>query len=156
VYTETVRWPLWFHLLLGGAAILVGVSAVRAVVQQGLAVATLIPAPLAVVLLYIWWRFRYLGIEAGPDGLRFGFGRPRKPVPADRIESVEIETYRFTRYMGWGWRVGWQPRDRAWSVLGHPRGVRVRYRDAQGLLWSVFLSSARPEELRAAVGRKEI
>jgi len=155
VYTETVRWPAWFNAILGAVVILMGVGAVRTLLREGGTLAALFPLPLAALFGYVWWHFRCLVLEVGPGEVRFGFGRAGRRVPAERIEAMEPEAYSFLRYMGWGWRLGWTPRDRAWSVLGHRRGVRLRYRDAKGALWSVFVSSGDPERACAALQGKK-
>jgi hypothetical protein len=46
--------------------------------------------------------------------------------------------------MGWGYRIGWRKGDRAYSVLGHRRGVRLKFGDEAGRDWSVFLSCSDP------------
>jgi len=155
VYTETVRWPAWFHALLGAAVILMVVGVVRTLFREGWTPVALFPLPLAGLFAYVWWHFRHLQLEIGAGAVKFGFGHPGRTVPAERIESMEPETYSFLRYMGWGWRLGWRPRDRAWSVLGYRRGIRLRYRDDRGALWSVFVSSNDPERACAALQRKK-
>ena len=34
--------------------------------------------------------------------------------------------------MGWGYRIGWSKGDRAYSVIGHRRGLRVHFTDERG------------------------
>jgi hypothetical protein len=78
------------------------------------------------------------------DGISYGFGRPSNFVPWSRVRSMEPDDYRFSRYRGWGWRIG-GVRDRAYSLLGYKRGVRLVIEDEKGRAWSIFLASRDPE-----------
>ncbi|MHC4222966.1 MAG: hypothetical protein ACYSX0_18980 [Planctomycetota bacterium] len=147
-YRERVSWPLWFHLLMGGAVLgsLIGALPADAGLWR------LIPLAVCLTLSAVWWGMRYLHVELGPDGAIFGFGGPKRTVPPERIHSAEPEDYSVARYMGWGYRIGWKKGDRAYSVLGYSRGVRLKFGDEAGREWSVFLSCSDP---RAAVEATE-
>jgi hypothetical protein len=94
---------------------------------------------------------RHIELEFGPDGAGFGFGRVTRRVPRERILLAEPAAYPVARFMGWGYRLGWQPRERAYSILGCPRGIRLRFLDEEGREWTVFLSSRDPESAVAAL-----
>ncbi|MHC4933624.1 MAG: hypothetical protein ACYTGV_15700 [Planctomycetota bacterium] len=140
VYRERVSWPLWFHIVMGGAVLgsLAGALPIKAGLWR------LVPLAVGVTLAVVWWGMRYLHLELGPEGAAFGFGGPRRTVARDRISSAEPEDYSVARYMGWGYRIGWTKGDRAYSVLGHRRGVRLKYTDEGGKEWSVFVSCCDP------------
>jgi hypothetical protein len=151
-HRETVHWPLWSHLAAGAAILfLVGGSAGLLVRGAGAAAAALAFASAAVIGA-VWWRMRHLALEFGPGGAAFGFGGPRRRVPRERVVSADVEAYSWARYMGWGYRIGWKPRDRAYSLPGTGRGVRLVFDDERGRRWSVFLSSASPEAAVQALG----
>ncbi|HEX5135544.1 MAG TPA: hypothetical protein VFY93_01100 [Planctomycetota bacterium] len=148
-YRERVPWPGWFLLALG----LVPVGGYAALVTSdapGWAIAALAVPLLAAA--YGIWRLRHVEIEFGKEGVGFGFGGIRRRVPRDRVVGAEPKAYSVARYMGWGYRFGWEPRERAYSVLGCPRGVLLTFDDEQGRRWKVFLSSREPEKAVAAMG----
>jgi hypothetical protein len=149
-HREQVRWPGWFLASLG--LVLVG--------GYGAALAATGATPLWTSLLALpllaagWaiWRLRFLALEFGPRGVGFGFGGIRRRLPRSRIASAEAKGYPVARYMGWGYRIGWEPGERAYSVLGCPRGVLLTFEDDRGRPCKVFLSSREPEKAVAALG----
>lgn len=149
-YRERVSWPLWFHFIMA-VPVLIGlwltVYGFTRASHQPVA-----PALTVAMFGYVWWRMRHLAIEVGPDAVAFGFGGPRRRVPRESVASVATEEYSALRYMGWGYRFGREPRERAYSVAGHEGGLRLVFRDEKDRQWTVFLSSADPERLRAAIG----
>lgn len=150
-YRERVRWPGWFRLI-----IVVGVGGGLAAIALGArsgdsAWAVAVKALPLLVIAYVFWRMRFLEIEFGPEGAAFGFGGLRRRVPADRILGAEACDYSAIRFMGWGYRIGWEPHERAYSILGHGRGVLLRFRDHRGVTWRVFLSCTAPESAVAAL-----
>ena len=148
IYREKLTWPAWVHLALGAAVGLStygGVNLLRRSWQGWIAIG------LALVLGYIWFRIRYLVLEISPDGIAFGFGKPGRRVPGGRIRSAEPTEYSFARYMGWGYRIGWKPRERAYSLIGYPRGLRVVFADDRDRIWDVYLSSRDPEAAAEAL-----
>ena len=152
-YRETVSWPFWCHLLFGAAILICLVSGAILVADRRLWSGA--PGIVAgVVMLIVWLRMRTIVLEAGPEGIAFGFVRPRRRVSSEQvIEAVERE-YSVARYMGWGYRFGWKPRDRAYSVIGCQRGVELRFRDPQGE-WTVFVSCRSPDRVIGALGSRE-
>ena len=152
-YRERVRWPLWFHLIFA-VFVALNVVVVAKAGEGAPPMARLVPAALAALLAYIWWRLRWLELRLDAEGAAFGFGGLKRVVPGARIRSVRVEEYSFGKYMGWGYRIGWlRPRDRAYSLPGCPRGVRLEFDDAQGRLWSVYLSSRDPDSAVAALNK---
>ncbi len=145
-----MAWPAWVHILVFcpvGLAIYAGIEAFR---QRGWDWGLL---PFAVVssIGVVWWRFRYLFVTVDPTELTVGFGPLRRVIARARIQSVTIEEYPVSRYMGWGYRIGWKKGDRAYSIPGPGRGVRIEYDDENGDPWSIFVSSFEPEALAAAL-----
>ncbi|MHC4957462.1 MAG: hypothetical protein ACYTGN_03735 [Planctomycetota bacterium] len=151
-YSEQVRWPAWCHLLLwlgivicmvGGAVPLADGSFVG------------LPALLVgVVLAAVWLGMRVLVVEAGPEGLAYGFLRPRRRIEREQIVEAAAADYAFSRYMGWGYRIGWQRGERAYALIGYRRGLRVRYTTEKGER-IVFLSCSDPERAVLALGPKK-
>lgn len=142
-HSESITWPAWLHLLIAGAVALCLFVAIR-LLFRGQPAAAAIPFAVGSCLAIVWWRMRRLVLEFGPEGAAFGFSGLNRRVPRSAIRSAEIESYSAARYMGWGYRFGWKPRDRAYSLIGFRRGVRLQFADERGE-WSVFLSCADPE-----------
>ncbi len=94
------------------------------------------------------------GMELAEMGIAFGFGRPSRQVPTDRIRNAQAVDYSFTRYMGWGYRIGWKPRERAYSIMGYGRGIQIAFLDDQDREWNVFLSARDPDAAVAALRPK--
>jgi len=82
------------------------------------------------------------------DGVSYGLFKASNFVPWSRVDSLEPEIYRFSRYRGWvGVGAIGGARDRAYSLLGYKRGVRLRFQHENGRAWSVFLASRDPEAI---------
>jgi hypothetical protein len=153
LHRERVAWPAWFYLVVG-AALAIGISGTTgALVRHGAGLGPAVALVALLVVAAVLWRLRCVVLEFGPEGASFGFGRLGRHVPADRIVSAEAEEYSAARYMGWGYRMGWEPRDRAYSVIGCARGVRLVFDDERGRRWRVFLASRDPEAAIAALNR---
>lgn len=150
MYRESVTWPLWFHLLFGALVAVCVVAAVRSISKADAAIHVPAMAGGAALFGFVWWRFRRIDLETGPEGVAFGFGGLNRRVPRGRIESVEVEDYSFARYMGWGYRVGWGRGDRAYSVIGYRRGLRIVFVDERDRPWRIFVSCADPDAARKA------
>ncbi len=148
-YRERLRWPGWFLVVLGFALI----GGYVAFGRSGAAPtwAFLLAALPFVLGAYVLWRLRFLELEFGPSGIGYGFGRVSHRVPRERILGAAAMDYPAARYMGWGYRFGWERRERAYSVFGCKRGVLVRFADEEGRPCKVFLSSAAPEAALAAL-----
>jgi hypothetical protein len=150
LHRERVTWPGWFLVSL--VLVLVG--------GYGAALGAFGSTPLWTLLLalplllagYGVWRLRFLEIEFGREGVGYGFGGIRRRVPRGRVHLAEAKNYPLARYMGWGYRIGWEPRERAYSVLGCRRGVLLTFDDERGRRSKVFLSSREPEKAVEALG----
>lgn len=151
-YRETVSWPLWCHVLFGAAALFCLVSGAIVVADGRWSGVPGVAAGAAMVLAGVM--MRNVTVEAGPEGIAFGFVRPRRRVSREQLIEAQEEVYSPTRYMGWGYRFGWKPRERAYSVIGCRRGVRVRFRDARGE-WTVFVSCRNPGRILQALGSRQ-
>jgi hypothetical protein len=147
-YRENVWWPGWFLIGLGLIVVAGCVVLGTRATQSWAPLAALLPL---VCVAYAIWRLRFVALEFSPSGVGFGFGRISRRVPRERIHSAEAKDYPAVRYMGWGYRLGWERRERAYSVLGCRRGVLLTFDDEQGHRWKVFLSSREPERAIAAL-----
>ncbi len=155
VHREELVWPGWTQFamilpLIGGVG-----GLIWAYSQDRLTTGIVIAAGVLVLVGLVFLRFRSIVIEFGPDGAAFGFNKPSRRVPCDRIVAAEVETYDVARYMGWGFRFGWEARDRAYSIMGHPRGIRLIFDDEKGRRWKVFVSIDDPETAMKALGLED-
>lgn len=146
-YRERVRWPGFLLVALALVLVVGCVVLVGAAPTWGFALAAL---PLLVVA-YAIWRMRFVDLEFGQEGVGFGFGRISHRVPRSRILGADAIDYPAARFMGWGYRIGWERGERAYSVIGCRRGVLLRYTDERGRNRKVFLSSRTPEAALAAL-----
>ena len=149
-YRERLTWPLWLHgavVLVWGAAF---VGLVLLLLRHGPRIDQAVAAAILLVVAYVWWRVRHLDVVAGAEALAFGLGGGRGGVPAGGVQLEPRSTPAL-----WGYRLGWDKGERACSVLGYPRGVRVCFDDERGRRWNVFLSCRSPESVVQALGRKE-
>ena len=151
-YRERVAWPAWCHLFVAIPVVIAIVGGVEFVRREGWDWLTLLPFVAIALLPAFWWRIRYIHLEAGADGVAFGFTGPRRRVARARILSATVEEYSPSRYMGWGYRIGWKSGDRAYSVPGPGRGVRFEFTDEEGTPWSIFVSSYDPETVVRSLG----
>ena len=150
-YRERVPCPGWFQFVLLVAMGVLAYAA-AAMLARGALGGAAVPGAVLTVLAIVLWRMRFIALEFGPEGAAFGFGGLNRRVPRDRIETAAPESYSVARYMGWGYRFGWQARDRAYSMIGYPRGIRLVFLDDRGRRWHVFLSSRDPEAAVTALG----
>ena len=155
MYREEVSWPVWFHLIFAAVVALCAGAAIAALRRSGLGLHSAVLLASALLAAGAWWRMRHVALEVGPDEVAFGFGGLRRRVPRARIEALERETYPVARYMGWGYRFGWKPRDRAYSIIGRREGLRLRFRDERDRTWHIFLACSDPQAALNAFDRKE-
>jgi hypothetical protein len=149
-YREQVRWPGWFLVALGFIMI-AGYVAMELGASGGPPSALFAASAPLLLAAYGLWRLRHVEIEFSREGVGFGFGAIRRRVPRERVVATEAKDYPAARYMGWGYRLGWEPRERAYSVLGCRRGVLLTFDDERGRRWKVFLSCRDPERAIAAL-----
>jgi hypothetical protein len=150
-YSERVGWPAWLHLVMVVCVVAGALGALPFFRGQGGAI-HLVPLGVAAVLALVWWKMRFLCLEIDAEEVSFGFGRPGRVVRRARVRTAAPEDYSAIRYMGWGYRIGGPPRDRAYSVIGCRRGVRLVFADEQDREWSVFVACRDPEAALDALG----
>jgi hypothetical protein len=151
-YDEAVlapRWMMWVGL---GIAVLSGVAATSALRDASLATSerALTAAAIALsglVVGLVALVFSRLRVHAGPEGVRAAFGPFAKTIEPSSIAGVRAEHYRWLRFGGWGVRLSWNLRDRAYSVPFVPEGVTILLQGGR----TVFFSSRQPERLAAAI-----
>jgi hypothetical protein len=143
------RWLVWLGLVFAALAGLAVSATLRdaslALSERLLMVLTVLGAGFAVGAVALV--FSRLRVEAGPDGVRAGFGPFRSMYRAEAIEGATPDRYRWLRFGGWGIRWSWNLRDRAYSVPFVARGVTIRLQGGR----TVFLSSHEPEHLAATI-----
>ncbi len=152
VYQETLPGlPGWLGVtvfaagIAGAVAILVSSRDQVAEPLFWLAAAPGAAAAVLAALAMARWR---LETEVRPGLLRVRLRPLRaREIGLEDLTSCEARTYRpFADYLGWGWRVG--PAGHALTVPG-TTGVQLALKSGERLL----ISSARPEELVAAIRR---
>ena len=148
IYHERCAWPLSCRLAYG--ALIVGMPLIAVI--SGDPIGVWVFGGVSLLLAIVGYRLAWVEFRIGEEGVEYGFRGLRNFVPWSRIHALEAETYPL-RYLGWGYRIGGR-RDRAYSVIGPRRGVRLRFEDEQGKEWSIFLSSRTPEAAVEAANRK--
>ncbi|NQT49270.1 hypothetical protein HQ571_01100 [Candidatus Kuenenbacteria bacterium] len=92
-----------------------------------------------VVLFY----FRELVIIVTESRILFGFGKFRKKFYTGNIESIEIDDYKFSNYLGYGIRYG---RDKSIGYVPRGgKGLRMKFKNEKRIY---FFSTDRPDELK--------
>ena len=121
-YREVLYWPRWFYVLL--VLIFLGIPVAAMFYEsEGSPYWALLPMGVGFVVLWLYGRMEF---RVDADGVHYGFRTASNFVPWARIDSVQPERYVFLRYGGWGWRIGGR-RNRAYSLIGYPRGIRVKF-----------------------------
>ena len=153
-YEEAVLAPRWMSWLSVGVAMFGGLLAPAILRDQALTPGERLTTALTVVgacalVGLAGLVFSRLTVRAGADGIRAGFGPFATTLAPDSIEGVRAERYRWLRFGGWGLRLSWNLRDRAYSVPFVREGVTIRLQGGR----TVFVSSRQPERLAAAIDR---
>jgi hypothetical protein len=151
-YDEAVYAPRWFAWLSVGVAMFGGLVAPAILRDPELTSGERVAAAVAVMLACALAGgaglvFSRLSVRASTDGVRAGFGPFATTLAPDSIEGVRAEPYRWLRFGGWGLRLSWNLRDRAFSVPFVREGVTIRLQGGR----TVFVSSRQPERLAAAI-----
>ena len=55
-----------------------------------------------IAFVFAAYNFRSLNIRIENDGISFGFGVFRKHIRWNEIESISVQPYLFSRFLGWG------------------------------------------------------
>ena len=154
-FDESVRSPNWVFILFGGvlglfAGLLTGLTISGAlegneslVVYAVLGVATLL-------ILFVMLNFLALLTTISDHGLEFRFGLFARRFTWNEINGAEAKQYNWLSYGGWGIRIAFGGR-RAWSLLGVSHGVEVSVTGSNDRQLTYFVSSARPDDLAAAL-----
>lgn len=154
-FDESVRSPNWVFILFGAvlglfAGLLTGLPISGAlegneslVVYAVLGVATLL-------ILFVMLNFLTLLTTVSDRGLEFRFGLFARRFAWNEINGAEAKPYNWLSYGGWGIRIAFGGR-RAWSLLGVSHGVEVAVKGRNERQLTYFVSSARPDEMAAAL-----
>jgi hypothetical protein len=151
-YEEAVFAPRWMSWLSVGIAMLGGLLAPAILRDPDLTSGERLATAVLVVVAcglggFAGLVFSRLSVHAGPDGVRASFGPFATHLDASTIEAVRAERYPWLRFGGWGLRLSWNLRDRAYSVPFVREGVTIRLQGGR----TVFVSSRQPERLAAAI-----
>jgi hypothetical protein len=148
-----VRMAGWFFALMGAIALISGGSVVTAAISTGRfapLAALLFTLPLLAFITLMFSHLR-LTVTATQVIVQYGLFGPKIPVAG--IEHVSAEDYHWTKYGGYGIRVGLDG-TLAYSVPGAGgKVVRSHYRDAKGGEKKVVVSSDDPNGIVAAIER---
>jgi hypothetical protein len=152
-YRERVPMPGWVVPalgLLGGLWVARRVRGLRGHKPRWRKALSLMNAvSTAFMLLGAVRRFGYIAIEVEEQNIRLGLGPMEKRIPAQNVRDVRVAIYNPLRFLGWGYRLGFDGR-RAFSQIGVPRGVEITA-DEDGRQRRYFVSSNEPEALASAV-----
>ena len=101
---------------------------------------------LLIVLIFnviVLFYFRELTITVTESRILFGFGRFRKKFYTGNIESIKVDEYKFSNYLGYGIRYG---RDKSIGYVPRGgKGLRMKFKNEKR---AYFFSTARPDELK--------
>ena len=151
-YDESVpapRWMLWLGLAVSALAGLAAATTLRdsdlssferAASAVGIGLSGLVVGLICLL-------FSTLRVHADPEGVRAAFGPFASTFVPGSIAGARPERYRWSRFGGWGIRLAWNLRDRAFSVPFVPEGVTIQLREGR----TVFVSSRQPDRLAAAI-----
>ncbi|KKQ79684.1 MAG: hypothetical protein UT02_C0027G0004 [Parcubacteria group bacterium GW2011_GWC2_38_7] len=149
VYQDKVKSsPIVLAVLLLGVVIVVIVGLVM-YFQQSLTIdSSALPTLLVVFVadLLILLTFRQMQIVVTDKELRFGFYIFRKRINLKNIESVEIQDFKFTEYMGYGIR--YSRNNTVGYVPCGGRGLKIK---VKGETRNFFFICNRPEEAQTFI-----
>ncbi len=154
-FDESVRSPNWVFLLFGGvlgllAGLLTGLPIAGAIEGSGSLFVYAVLGIAMLVILFVMANFLALLTTVSDHGLEFRFGIFARRFSWNQITGAEAKPYNWLSYGGWGIRIAFGGR-RAWSLLGVSHGVEVNVTGRNNRQLTYFVSSARPEELAAAL-----
>ena len=154
-FDESVRSPNWVFLLFGAvlgllAGLLTGLPISGAVGGNESLVVYGVLSIALLVILFVMVNFLALLTTVSDHGLEFRFGLFARRFSWSQITGAEAKAYSWLSYGGWGIRIAFGGR-RAWSLLGVSHGVEVNVSVRKDRQLTYFVSSARPDELAAAL-----
>ena len=154
-FDESVRSPNWVFIVFGAllglfAGLLTGlpISGVLKGTESIIFYAVLGVSML--IVLFVMLNFLALLTTISDHGLEFRLGLFARRFNWSQIAGAEAKPYNWLAYLGWGIRIAPGGR-RAWSLPGVSHGVEVRVTDPSGRELTYFVSSARPDDMAAAL-----
>lgn len=150
VFEEKVRATIVLPVLMGVSAILLLAVIISPrfggeTLTTQFQVITAVILAVDIAILFMFWQLK---IKLTETELIFGFGPLKKKVKYSEIEHVEIATYAFSTYWGYGIRVG---RDKSLGYVPKAGpGVKVFLKNKV----IYFLSSNKTEELAGILKQK--
>lgn len=100
-----------------------------------------------IIIGIVFYTFHSLTIVLFEDKLQFGFGVFRKTIRKGEIRNIEISSYKFGNYLGYGIRRGL---DKSWGyVVGGDRGLMIHL-DKQ----KFFFNTEKPDELMQLIKKQ--
>ncbi len=100
MYSEWIRWPPYFAVVILGPAVAATVVAVVFLVQRRYEGFLLLAA--ALVLAGLFYEFRGLCFEVTDKEVRFGFPIVNRRFPLSRVTSCELYRFRMKNFLGIG------------------------------------------------------
>ena len=92
-------------------------------------------------VIFLALNFRSLNIRIDDDRISFGFGIFRKSVRWDEIQSVSLQPYLFSRFLGWG--ICLDLRGTIGFIARRSMGVQLTLKSGR----KYFFSTSHPREL---------
>jgi len=89
--------------------------------------------------------FYRLKITVTDEKIIFGFGILKRKILLEKISEINIEDFKFNRYMGYGIRVG---RDKSYGYIARSgKGIRLKVQGKRDF----FITSDNPEQLKSMI-----
>ena len=154
-FDESVRSPNWVFILFGAvlglfAGLLTGLPISGALEGNESLVVYAVLGFATLLILFVMLNFLTLLTTVSDHGLEFRFGLFARRFGWNEINGAEAKPYNWLSYGGWGIRIAFGGR-RAWSLLGVSHGVEVSVTGRNDRQFTYFVSSARPDEMAAAL-----
>lgn len=148
LYRDKQRSPLAVTGLLGVISLLTVLPMVLGMSMEWAAALVAIP-----ILFVVWMLFSVLRVTVSEGSVKVQYGLFGPTIPIAAIESAEPTTYRWSRFGGWGIRLG-PGGEWLYNMPGDEgRAVRVVWRDAKGRARKTLIGSKHHEQLAAAIAQ---
>lgn len=147
LHRETIPASKWLTIPIS----LVAVGAIALAVFSAEGTAAVIAASAgSLIAVTTLATFARLDVSVGNDEIVASFWWLKKRLDRAAITNIEVRSYDWKIYGGWGIRYSTKGR-RAWTVPFHRTGVAVALTE-EGKEREYYFTSRRPDELVAALG----
>lgn len=142
------RAPWGLTAFIGGLSLLSVIPVVLGTPGAWLGMALMMP-----LMLAVWLLFSVLRVTVSEGNVKVQYGLFGPTIPIAAIESAEPTTYHWTRFGGWGIRLG-PNGEWLYNMPGDGgKAVRVVWRNAKGKRKVTLIGSKDSEQLAQAIAR---